>query len=338
MKKAAFDRASIQRGEKGWGYINILDTLAIQFDMPIMMIKGQRPGPTFTVTAGLYPLEFCGIEAAGRLYQQIDPQTLIGDVVIVPVVNMPVFQFRTPMFALTQSLSPMDGLDITKVFPGKPNGTVTEILAYKLFQEVILGSDYHVDLRGGELLESHLVHTIFLQGVGEIDEILRQMGTKFGMKYCLSSRSDISHTAPGSLVYEAIQRGIPSIISESGLGYNTQPSEEEILGHVTGVFNLLKHLGMLSGELDLPEEQVYLKPDRIRVLASASGIFKHIYDQGEAVGEGELIGTITDLDGEILAEVTAPCDAIVHEMMPRRLVYLGDRVYSLAVIDRPVPN
>ena len=187
MKKVMFDPDSIKRGEKSWGYINILNSLATQFDMPLMVIKGHQPGPRFTVTAGLYPLEFCGVEAAGRLYQQIDPRNLQGEVIIVPVVNMPVFQFRTPMFALTQSLSPMDGLDITKVFPGNPDGTVTEVLAYKLFQEVILGSDYHVDLRGGELLESHLVHTIYLQGMGEIDDILHQMGTKFGMKYCLSS-------------------------------------------------------------------------------------------------------------------------------------------------------
>ncbi len=48
--------------------------------------------------------------------------------------------------------------------------------------------------------------------------------------------------------------------------------------------------------------------------------------------EGEVIGTICDLDGSVLSTVYAPCDAIVHEMMPRRLVYPGDRVYSLAVV------
>ena len=331
-----FDSTAVQPNQKDWGYINVLDTLAAQFDMPVMVINGAAPGKTFTVTAGLYPLEYCGVEAAARLYQQIDPGQLRGKVVIIPVVNMPVFQFRTPMFALTQSLTPMDRLDITKVFPGDPSGSVTEVLAHRLFHDFILGSDYHVDLRGGELLESHLVHSIFLQGTDNLDETLREMGTKFGLEYCLSSRSDISHTQPGSLVYEAIARGIPSIISESGLGYNTQPSEEEIAGHVTGVLNLLKHYGLLPGEPEIPAQQFYLKPDRIRVLAPVAGIFKHIYDQGEFVKENESIGTICDLDGTILSEIKAPCDAIVHEMMPRRLVYSGDRIYSLAVVDRPV--
>ncbi|MCB0030858.1 MAG: succinylglutamate desuccinylase/aspartoacylase family protein [Anaerolineales bacterium] len=332
MKRANFDPAAVPPGQKDWGYVDILDTLAIKFDMPVMVLHGQQPGPTFTVTAGLYPLEFCGVEAAARLYQQVDPAQLKGKLVIIPVVNMPVFQFRTPMFALTQSLSPMDGMDITKTFPGDPAGSATQVLAYRLFHDFILGSDYHVDLRGGELLESHLAHTIYLQGTPDLDSTLHEMGTIFGLPYCLSSRDDISHTQPGTLVYEAIARGIPSIISESGLGYNTQPSEEEVAGHVTGVLNLLKHYGMLPGTPEIAAPQHYLQPDRIRVLAPGAGIFKHVPDQGEFVREGELIGTICDLDGAILHKILAPCDAVVHEMMPRRLVYQGDRIYSLAVL------
>ncbi len=336
MKRSGFKLDQVQRGQKDWGYIDIVDTLAAKFDMPVMVINGEKDGPTFAVTAGLYPLEYCGVEAAARLYKQIDPKDLSGRLIIVPVVNMPVFQFRTPMFALSKSLSPMDGKDITTTFPGDLDGTVTEILAYKLFHEIILKANYHVDLRGGELLESHLKHTIYLQDTGTHDDILHEMGTIFGLPYCLSSRKDISHTKPGTLAYETNARGIPSIISESGLGYNTQPKDDEVEGHTTGVMNLLKHFGLLEGEPILPEEQCYLKPDRLRVMAPVSGIFKHIPDQGDKVKAGEVIGVIADLDGEVLSDVIAPEDAVVHEMMPRRLVEKGDRVYSLGVIDGKV--
>jgi predicted deacylase len=336
MKRRNFDPSLVLPGQKDWGYIDIIDTLSIGFQMPLMVINGHRSGPTFAVTAGLYPTEYCGIEAAARLYQLTNPNELTGKLLIVPVVNMPIFQFRTPMFALTESLSPMDGKNITTTFPGRLNGSPTEVLAYRLFNEVILKANYHVDLRGGELLESHLAHTIFLQDAGELNQILREMGTIFGLPYCNPSRMDISHTSPGTLAYEAIKRGIPSIISESGLGYNTQPSDEEVNGHVTGVMNLMKHFGMLPGEPDIASTQYYLEPDRLYVLAPVSGIFRHIPDQGETAKRGELIGTITDLDGEILGEVFAPQDVIVHEMIPRRLVYVGDRLYSLAVVGKAV--
>lgn len=336
MVRRDFNPGLVSPGEKDWGYITILDSLSVKFDMPVMVVNGRFEGPTFSVTAGLYPLEYCGVEAAARLYQSIDPEILTGKLVIVPVVNMPVFQFRTPMFALTKSLSPMDGLDITRVFPGKPDGSATEVLAYRLFQDVIVQSDYHVDLRGGELLESHLAHTIYLQDAGDLNKTLHEMGTVFGLPYCLPSRRDISHTQPGTLVNEAISHNIPSIISESGLGYNTQPGDEEVNGHTTGVINLLKHFGMLEGTPEIPSTQYYLKPDRVRIPAPISGIFKHIPDQGDFVSAGEIIGSITDLDGSILCNITAPVDAIVHEMMPRRLVNIDDRIYSLAEIGERV--
>lgn len=54
------------------------------------------------------------------------------------------------------------------------------------------------------------------------------------------------------------------------------------------------------------------------------------------VQEGDLLGVVADLDGTVLAELHAPQDAVVHEMMPRRVVSVGDAVYHLAVITGPV--
>ena len=119
MARTFFEPATVRPGEKAWGYINVIDSLAVSFDMPVMVVNGTREGPTFTVTAGLYPLEYCGIEASSRLYRQIDPNGLRGKVMIVPVVNMPVFQFRTPMFSLSKSLSPMERSVLQMLADGK---------------------------------------------------------------------------------------------------------------------------------------------------------------------------------------------------------------------------
>ena len=68
---------------------------------------------------------------------------------VVPVVNMPAFQFRTPLLGLAKSFTPHDGKDINAVFPGRSNGTITEVLAHRLLR-IVLQGDYHVDLRVGE--------------------------------------------------------------------------------------------------------------------------------------------------------------------------------------------
>lgn len=82
--------------------------------------------------------------------------------------------------------------------------------------------------------------------------------------------------------------------------------------------------------------QLFLAADLLTVTTPAAGVFKHGVDRGALVKEGEPIGVVADLDGTILAELRAPQDAVVHEMMPRRIVSAGDAVYHLAVVTGPV--
>ena len=335
---AAFDPALVKPGNKAWGYVSVMDTLASTLRMPVMVINGAASGPTFVVTV-TYPTEYCAVEAAGRIYQLIDAAQLTGKLVVLPAINMQVLQFRSPMFALTQSITPSDGKMLAASFPGNPNGTTTEVLAAYAFRHFISQASFHVDLRGGDLPESHLTHTIFLQGVGgpAMDAKLRAMGTKFGTQYCRESNHTIFDTKPGSLIYEATAIGVPSIISEAGRGFDPQPTEEDVLSHVTGVTNLLRWAKMLDGPLSPSStSQYYLGAALISVPAPAAGIFKRGPDRGALVKRGERIGVVADLDGTVLATVVAPCDAVVHEMMPRRVVTNADTVYHLATITGPV--
>ena len=329
-----FKPSEVRPGEKSFGYVKVLDNLAAKVEMPVGVVNGQEPGPTLMVTGGLYPTEYCGVEAASRLYQLIKPGDLKGRFITVPVVNMPVFRFRTRWLNLRSSITPFDGLNINSAFPGDPNGTPTGAVAHALFR-LIREADYHVDFRGGDLPESHLDHTIYLR-IGEpIDETCETMAKAFGLMYVLPGAPEIGHTSPGTLIYEAVNAGVASIISEAGLGYRTQPLEEYIMAHVDGAVNLLRHFGMLEGEAERPETQRFLDMEWRSVTAPVAGVFTAIADQGDVPEEGEVIGRITDLDGSVLAEVRAPVTGVVHSMFPRRVVYPGDRLYTLLEIGEP---
>ena len=54
--------------------------------------------------------------------------------------------------------------------------------------------------------------------------------------------------------------------------------------------------------------------------------------QGDVVSDGEIIGKVTGLDGLELAKIVAPVEGVVHTMYPRRVVYPGDRLYTLLKI------
>lgn len=335
MSEKNFNPFSVGKGEKKFGYINVVNTLSAKIDMPVCVINGTKNGPTFAVTGGLFPTEYDGVEAAARLYQRVFPKDLSGILLIVPAVNMPCLQFRTPWFNLTQSISPIDGLNINSVFPGDPQGTVTRVVAHKLLNEIVLKSNYHVDLRGGDLNESHLVHTIYSKIGKDIDKTCEEMAKVVGYEYILPGTPDIGHTGKGTLIYETVTRGIPSIITESGLGYKTQPEEKYIMLHVDGVINLLKHFGMIQGKPTKPKNQRFLDMEWQRVRTPVSGIFHAIADQGDVVKQGQLIGRITDIDGTELSKILAPVEGVVHCMYPRRLVYPGDGLYTLLKIAGP---
>jgi len=326
-----------EKGQKRFGHITVIDAVSTgKIEIPLGVVNGSAAGPTFTVTGGLFPTEYAGVEAAARLYQGTDPKDLTGRLLIVPAVYMTVFQFRTPWFGLTHSVSLMDGLSINQAFPGNPNGTLTERVAHKLFNEVILKSNYHVDLRGGDLDESHLVHTIYAKRIDKkVDEVSEEMAKVVGYEYVLPGTPDIRHTGPTTLIYETVKRGIPSTITESGLGYRTQPSEEEVIAHVEGVRNLLKHFGMLKGSPTKPKHQRFLDTTWYRVAAPVAGIFHARADQGDLPKNGEVLGRITNIDGSELCKVTSPIDGVVHTMFPRRVVFPGDYLYTLLKIAEP---
>jgi predicted deacylase len=73
----------------------------------------------------------------------------------------------------------------------------------------------------------------------------------------------------------------------------------------------------------------------VGVTASKAGVFQAVSDQGGVLAVGQTKGRITDLDASTLAEVTSPIPGVVHTMYPQRLVYPGDRLYTLLLIRQP---
>jgi predicted deacylase len=115
MPTENFDPFAVERGQKKFGFVNVVNTIATgRVDIPVGVVNGSANGPTFLVTAGLFPTEYDGVEAAARLYQETSAAELTGRLVVVPAVYLPVLQFRTPWFGLTQSVSLMDGLSINQ--------------------------------------------------------------------------------------------------------------------------------------------------------------------------------------------------------------------------------
>src|SRR5579863_8344345 len=112
-----------RRGTIAWP-----DPMLAGWDWPYVAVNGARSGPAVVVTAGYHGSEYASIDAVVRLGASLDPAQTAGQVLCLPVMNPPGFWERTAY------LVPVDGRNLNRVFPGKPDGSFSERLAFHLFE------------------------------------------------------------------------------------------------------------------------------------------------------------------------------------------------------------
>src|SRR5581483_7122487 len=105
-------------------------------DLPLIVINGARPGPMLALVAGAHGTEYASIIALEKLGQAVDPRQLAGSVVILPLLNLASFAQKVP------HLNPVDGKNMNRFYPGKPDGTQTERASWAVARQVVDRADY----------------------------------------------------------------------------------------------------------------------------------------------------------------------------------------------------
>jgi hypothetical protein len=293
---------------------------AAAVDMPVVVINGSRPGPTVCITGGVHGAEYPGIEAAIRLSRCLAPHAVRGSVIIVPIVSVPAFQRRAIY------VNPMDGVNINRVFPGNPAGTITEVMAATLFREAVAQSDAFIDLHGGDLVEALVPFTIHFQsGNTAVDDASRKMAEVYGIRYIVRSVAN-----KGGAYQAAAAMGKPAILAESGgQGILDEPSVQL---HVRGVSNVLRHLGVLEGTPEPVEPPVHF-PQSVWLAAEQGGIFYPAVSIGQRVDKGQVVGEFRDWFGDPLAKVESPAGGVVLFLVTSPAINKGDPILSVGVME-----
>ena len=110
--------------------------------IPVAIINGSEDGPVLYIQAASDGNELNGIAIIHHLLSSISPEKLRGGIIAVPIVNIFAFYFG-------QAYSIADGRKMNRCFPGRKNGTSSERVAYTLFQEAALQSQYCIYLHQG---------------------------------------------------------------------------------------------------------------------------------------------------------------------------------------------
>ena len=107
--------------------------------LPIIIVRGSSPGQTLLVSAGVLGDEYGGVRAIFETCAALDPTSLSGQLIALPIVNYPAHR-------ACSRTHPADGGNLARAFPGCPGGSPTERLAWAFAQSFLALADFYLDL------------------------------------------------------------------------------------------------------------------------------------------------------------------------------------------------
>jgi uncharacterized protein len=302
-------------GAKLSGHLKVADKAASSIELPVTIIQGKEPGPTLVVLAGEHGCEYCGIMAAVRMIKDIQPEKIKGTLVVLPLANPPAFEERA-LF-----VNPIDVVNLYASYPGSPDGTISYIMAHKIFSEITSVADYIIHLHGADYNESLVPFNYYARtGNSKVDLMSQKLASCFPVDYVREAEkpadvmsgspkgTSYAATAAGTLYGEASAKGIPSTMCESGREGKVEKAFVEI--HYNGILNAMKLVGIMPGEPVLRKDQRKLTSP-VLVSNHKPGLFNALVNIGDKVAIGQPIGEIWNFTGDTLEVISSPIDGMV---------------------------
>jgi N-alpha-acetyl-L-2,4-diaminobutyrate deacetylase len=295
--------------------------------IPCTVVVGGK-GPTALVLGGNHGDEYQGQIAAMNLARELSPEMVHGRVILIPSLNFPAARAAT-------RLSPLDGMNMNRAFPGEPEGPVTSQIAHFLRTVLFPLSDVVIDIHsGGRSMEfvpcSHMHLVADREQRRRMYDAMLAWGTDFAFIY-----ADIAGS--GLLPVEAENQGKTVVTTELGGGECVPASVHRIARE--GLRNVLIHTGVLRGRTTSRATQkkapVILTQALRRedyILAPESGIFEIAVDLGTRVRKGACVGRIHHLErpDRTPEEIRAASDGYLVTMRAPCLTQQGDCVAVIA--------
>jgi N-alpha-acetyl-L-2,4-diaminobutyrate deacetylase len=309
-----FLRLPFSRDESAWGNLMI----------PITVVKNGS-GPTALLTGGNHGDEYEGPIALADLALRLSPGEVNGRVIIVPFMNLPAFR-------AARRVSPIDGGNLNRIFPGRPDGTVTEKVA-DFFQRTLLPmSDVVLDFHsGGRTLEFIPFAACHALPDKAQEERCAAARDAFAAPYAVKM---LEIDAVG--MYDNAAEALRKVFVTTELGGGGTATARNIAIAKRGVRNILKHAGILDGlveaghsiELDMPSTDCF-------VFSESEGLMEPVVDLGDRIKAGDVLARIYPVErvGKAPVEYRARMDGILAARHFPGLIAMGD---CLAVVATPV--
>lgn len=287
-------------------------------EVPVHLLTGRSVHPRLAIVGGVHGDEYDGILAAQRLLQEVDPGRLAGTLAVIPVAN-------PSAHGAAQRHTPLDGLDLNRVFPGRADGGVTERLAYLLCQGMLRHMDLVFTMHGARS-PNRLAHWIeFLDEPSAVGRASRAAAEASGFTDLIALPRK-----PGHLLGALAEFGVPVI--EAEVGGRGETNEANVQCYLERLHAILGHAG-----LEPESKDARVPPDRpavwrnVDVLATTPGILLSEVALRDRVRSGQRLARIVDGEGAPVGDVTAPCDGIIGALRVHAGTRPGDILFRVWV-------
>ncbi|WP_411766397.1 succinylglutamate desuccinylase/aspartoacylase family protein [Winogradskyella sp. A3E31] len=282
-------------------------------DVPVIIERSKKPGPTVLITAGIHGDEINGVEIVRQIIAKGINKPKIGTIICVPVINVFGFIHMNREFP--------DGRDLNRMFPGSKNGSLASRVAHQLMTEIVPRADLILDFHTGGSDRFNAAQVRIIKN----DIILSELAEVFGAPFIYYSKN-----IKNSFRSSAAKLGIPMLLFEGGKSFNIHTTITNT--GVNGAKRVLNHMGMLRSKFKVSKP----KKKCIRLLsgkwirANYSGMFKAAVPINTFVEKGKVIGNITDPYGNFNHFVKAPNAGYVFNINESPLVYQGDAIFHIS--------
>jgi predicted deacylase len=291
------------------------DGMGRPIEIPILIAKGIEDGPIVGLTAAVHGNELNGIPVIQRLFRELDVEQMKGIVVGVPIVNAPSLLRKRRRF--------LDGTDLNHIMPGKEDGTVSQIYAWRFVDKVLNQFDYLVDLHTAS---NGRVNSYYIRA-DMSDEVVRKMAL-------LQNAQIIVHNPPNdnTLRGTAGELDIPAITLE--VGDPNMFQKGMIRDGMTGIHNLLSWLNVTDFEIEENDSETVLCKRSYWIYTDEGGMLQVYPKVTQMVEKGERIATLRNVFGDVLKEYFAPEDGVVIGKSTSPVNQTGGRILHLGIIKK----
>jgi len=306
--------------------------------IPVIVAHGAEAGPVLFLKGCQHGDEVMGALMAQEVAGKIDPAHLRGTLLIVPIANVPAYLTRSRGFLLEER----GPINLGGSFPGKKDGSLTDRIAYTLFHEMVLRSQYVIDLHAGLTGAniypfSYIVPSDNRYGTLEAREGMAKASSLPFVFRISRERASTFFFRPGPGDYDLTfggqcdQRGIARVMLEMGEGGKI--TDPFLPMGVKAILNVLKHLRMIPGDPEPLVARQFSFTNYTQVLANRGGILWVKASLGSQVRKGDLLATVHG-PLEMVEEVVAPKDGTILRLMTNAIVYPGAEIAWIIEVEK----